>query len=153
MGLSMTTTLSGSEALESDPQTARHREPPAARWRVDDIQALFELPFNDLLYRAQQVHRAHHDPNAVQLSTLLSIKTGGCPEDCGYCPQSKRHHAQVEDEALLSPEQVTEAARAAKANGATRFCMGAAWRGPKQRDLDQVADMVKAVHALGLETC
>ncbi|HSD60376.1 MAG TPA: biotin synthase BioB, partial [Burkholderiales bacterium] len=124
-----------------------------ARWSVVQVQALFELPFNDLLYRAQQVHRAHHDPNAVQLSTLLSIKTGGCPEDCGYCPQSKRHHAHVEDEALLSTAQVTEAARAAKANGATRFCMGAAWRGPKQRDLDQVSEMVKAVHGLGLETC
>ena len=149
----MTTTLSGSEALEADPQTPRHREPPAARWRVEDIQELFELPFNDLLYRAQQVHRAHHDPNAVQLSTLLSIKTGGCPEDCGYCPQSKRHHAHVEDEALLSLEQVTEAARAAKASGASRFCMGAAWRGPKQRDLERVTEMVKAVHELGLETC
>jgi biotin synthase len=89
----------------------------------------------------------------VQLSTLLSIKTGGCPEDCGYCPQSKRHHAQVEDEPLLSLEQVTEAARAARANGASRFCMGAAWRGPKQRDLDRVTEMVKAVHDLGLETC
>src|SRR5512134_3544756 len=124
-----------------------------ANWSVAQVQALFELPFNDLLFRAQQVHRAHHDPNAVQLSTLLSIKTGGCPEDCGYCPQSKRHHAHVEDEALLSLEQVTEAARAAKAKGATRFCMGAAWRGPKQRDLDQVTEMVSAVRGLGLETC
>ncbi|HEX9181123.1 MAG TPA: biotin synthase BioB [Burkholderiales bacterium] len=125
----------------------------AARWSVAQIQALFELPFNDLLFQAQQVHRAHHDPNAVQLSTLLSIKTGGCPEDCGYCPQSKRHHAHVEDEPLLSLERVTEAAKAAKANGASRFCMGAAWRGPKQRDLDRVTEMVKAVHELGLETC
>jgi len=136
------------------PAARRQDEGTApARWSVVQVQALFELPFNDLLYRAQQVHRAHHDPNAVQLSTLLSIKTGGCPEDCGYCPQSKRHHAHVEDEALLSTEQVTEAARAAKANGATRFCMGAAWRGPKQRPLDQVTEMVKAVHGLGLETC
>ncbi|HET9700274.1 MAG TPA: biotin synthase BioB [Burkholderiales bacterium] len=123
------------------------------RWSVAEIEALFELPFSDLLYRAQQVHRSHHDPNAVQLSTLLSIKTGGCPEDCGYCPQSKRHHAHVEDEPLLSLEQVTEAARAAKANGASRFCMGAAWRGPRQRDLERVTEMVKAVHDLGLETC
>ncbi len=125
----------------------------AARWSVEQVQALFQLPFNDLLFRAQQAHRAHHDPNAVQLSTLLSVKTGGCPEDCGYCPQSKRHHAHVEDEDLLSLEQVTEAARAAKASGASRFCMGAAWRGPKQRDLDRVSEMVQAVHGLGLETC
>ncbi len=122
-------------------------------WTVEQVEALFALPFNDLLYRAQQVHRAHHDPNAVQLSTLLSIKTGGCPEDCGYCPQSKRHGTQVEDEETLPVETVVEAAARAKASGATRFCMGAAWRGPKQRDIDRVATMVKAVRALGLETC
>jgi len=122
-------------------------------WTVEQVEALFALPFNDLLYRAQQVHRAHHDPNAVQLSTLLSIKTGGCPEDCGYCPQSKRHGTAVEDEETLPVETVVEAAAKAKASGATRFCMGAAWRGPKQRDIDRVATMVKAVRALGLETC
>ncbi|HSQ79616.1 MAG TPA: biotin synthase BioB [Casimicrobiaceae bacterium] len=120
---------------------------------VDAIEALFALPFNDLLLRAQQVHREHHAPNAVQLSTLLSIKTGGCPEDCGYCPQSARHHSGVAGEPLLDVGVVVDAARAAKDAGATRFCMGAAWRGPKDRDLAPVLDMVRAVKALGLETC
>ena len=123
------------------------------RWPVADVERLHELPFNDLLYRAQSVHRAHFDPNAVQLSTLLSIKTGGCPEDCGYCPQAARYHTGVENRDLLSLDQVVEAARTAKENGATRFCMGAAWRGPKGRDLAQVIPMVKAVRALGMETC
>ncbi len=122
-------------------------------WSLEQVEALFALPFNDLLYRAQQVHRTHHDPNAVQLSTLLSIKTGGCPEDCGYCPQSKRHGTGISDEETLPLETVVEAAAKAKASGATRFCMGAAWRGPKQRDIDQVSAMVRAVSALGLETC
>src|SRR5439155_161802 len=117
------------------------------------VQALFELPFNDLLYRAQTVHRLHFDANAVQLSTLLSIKTGGCPEDCAYCPQSARYRTGVENEPLVPLETVLAAARAAKENGATRFCMGAAWRGPKQKDLEQVAQRVRAVKALGLETC
>jgi biotin synthase len=120
---------------------------------VEVVEALFELPFNDLLHRAQAVHRQHFDPNEVQLSTLLSIKTGGCPEDCGYCPQAARYHTGVQNEALLPLAEVVAAAQAAKANGATRFCMGAAWRGPKQRDLEPVLDMVKAVRALGLETC
>ncbi|MGE5089413.1 MAG: biotin synthase BioB [Candidatus Levyibacteriota bacterium] len=120
---------------------------------VDAIEALFALPFNDLLLRAQQVHREHHAPNAVQLSTLLSIKTGGCPEDCGYCPQAARHHAGVASESLLDVDAVVDAARAARDAGATRFCMGAAWRGPKDRDLAPVLDMVRAVKALGLETC
>lgn len=108
---------------------------------------------NDLLHRAQQTHRAHHDPNAVQLSTLLSIKTGGCPEDCGYCPQAARYHTAVANEALLSLADVAAAAAAAKAAGASRFCMGAAWRGPKDRDLEAVLAMVREVKALGLETC
>jgi len=120
---------------------------------VDSVLELFEAPFNDLIYRAHEVHRRHFDPNAVQLSTLLSIKTGGCPEDCQYCPQSKRYHTGVQDEPLLSLDEVLSAARAAKANGATRFCMGAAWRGPKERDLAQVLPLVSAVHELGLETC
>jgi biotin synthase len=124
-----------------------------AQWTVADIEALFTLPFNDLLYRAQAVHRGHFDPNVVQLSTLLSIKTGGCPEDCGYCPQSARHHAGVENEGMLQLEEVIAAAEAAKATGATRFCMGAAWRSPKDRDLEPVLEMVRAVKALGLETC
>jgi len=123
------------------------------RWSAQQVLALFELPFNDLLHRAHGVHRAHFDPNAVQLSTLLSVKTGGCPEDCGYCPQAARYHTDVEAEALMSVEEVAAAARLAKANGATRFCMGAAWRGPKQRELDQVIEMVKAVRAEGLESC
>jgi biotin synthase len=120
---------------------------------VDAIDALFALPFADLLLRAQQVHRVYHAPNAVQLSTLMSIKTGGCPEDCGYCPQAARYHAGVASEPLLDVARVVEAAKAAKDAGATRFCMGAAWRGPRQRDLTPVLDMVSAVKELGLETC
>ena len=123
------------------------------KWKVSELEALFDLPFNDLLHSAQQVHRQHHDPNAVQLSTLLSIKTGGCSEDCGYCPQSARHHAGVANQDLLSLEEVLSAASVAKEQGASRFCMGAAWRGPKQKDLDKVAEMITAVRALGLETC
>ena len=119
----------------------------------DELCALFDLPFSDLLLRAQHVHRTHHAPNAVQLSTLLSIKTGGCPEDCGYCPQAARYHAGVANEPLLPLADVIDAAQAAKQSGATRFCMGAAWRGPKERDLAPVLDMVAAVKALGLETC
>ncbi len=122
-------------------------------WTLAAVEALFALPFNDLLFRAQQVHRAHFDANAVQLSTLLSIKTGGCAEDCGYCPQAARYHTGVESEDRLSVSAVVAAAQLARDNGATRFCMGAAWRGPKQRDLDQVVAMVKAVRGLGLETC
>jgi biotin synthase len=122
-------------------------------WSVEQVMALFDLPFNDLVHRAHTVHRSHFDPNAVQLSTLLSIKTGGCPEDCGYCPQAARYHTGVANEEMLDIDTVLAAARAAKDNGATRFCMGAAWRGPKQRDLERVLEMVKAVRALGLETC
>jgi len=128
-------------------------EAQTRKWTVTELEALFDLPFSDLLHRAQQVHRQYHDANAVQLSTLLSIKTGGCSEDCGYCPQSARHHSGVANEDLLSLEDVVSAARAAKEQGASRFCMGAAWRGPKQKDLDKVAEMVSAVRALGLETC
>jgi len=122
-------------------------------WSVEQVLALFELPFNDLVHRAHSVHRSQFDPNAVQLSTLLSIKTGGCPEDCAYCPQAARYHTGVANEEMLDIDSVVAAARAAKDNGATRFCMGAAWRGPKQRDLERVLEMVKAVRALGLETC
>jgi len=129
---------------------ARHGE---VRWTPDTVAALFALPFNDLLFRAQSVHREHFDPNEVQLSTLLSIKTGGCPEDCAYCPQSVRFNTGVADEGLMPLDQVVAAAQTAKANGATRFCMGAAWRGPKQKDVDKVAAMIKAVHELGMETC
>lgn len=122
-------------------------------WKLDDIVALYELPFMDLLLRAQVVHRQHHEPNTVQLSTLLSIKTGGCPEDCAYCPQSSRYDTQVEKEALLPVQQVLEAARKAKESGAQRFCMGAAWRSPTARQVDLVAEMVSAIKAMGLETC
>jgi biotin synthase len=128
-------------------------KPAALRWSVDAVEALFNLPFGDLMYRAAGVHREHFDPNAVQLSTLLSIKTGGCPEDCGYCPQAARYHTDVASEDMLSVDDVVAAARAARDNGATRFCMGAAWRGPKQRELDRVLGMVKAVRELGMETC
>ncbi len=126
---------------------------PVARFSVAEIEALFALPFADLMYRAQSVHRAHFDPNAVQLSTLLSIKTGGCSEDCGYCPQAARYDTGVENKGLMNLDDVLAAARAAKKAGASRFCMGAAWRGPKQRDLEPVLEMVRSVRALGLETC
>jgi biotin synthase len=123
------------------------------RWTTDAIEALLARPFIDLLFEAQRVHRAHHAANGVQLSTLLSIKTGGCPEDCAYCPQAARYHTGVENEALKDVAEVTAAARAAKAAGATRFCMGAAWRGPKDREVARVAELVRAVKAEGLETC
>jgi biotin synthase len=122
-------------------------------WPVDAIAALFNLPFNDLLFRAQQVHREHFDPTEVELATLVSIKTGGCSEDCGYCPQSAKHDTGVTAKKILPLESVLEAAREAKAHGATRFCMGAAWREPKDRDLEHVEEMVREVKALGLETC
>jgi len=126
---------------------------PQTEWSVAQVEALFALPFSDLMYRAQTTHRNHFDPNAVQLSTLLSIKTGGCSEDCGYCPQAARYSTGVENQDLLPLDEVIAAAQAAKANGASRFCMGAAWRGPKDRDLEPVMEMVKAVKALGMETC
>ncbi len=126
---------------------------PRHDWTVAEAVALFELPFNDLLFQAHGVHWANFDPNAVQLSTLLSIKTGACPEDCAYCPQSVRYDTGLEREHLLPLEEVLVAARRARSNGATRFCMGAAWRSPKDRDLDQVVEMVQGVKAIGLETC
>ena len=125
----------------------------ATPWTVKDVVALFDLPFNDLIFRAQQVHREHFDANAVQLSTLLSIKTGGCEEDCAYCPQSAHFDTGLKAEKLIPLEEVMEAARAAKLNGATRFCMGAAWRSPKPRHLDAIGEMISEVKALGLETC
>lgn len=122
-------------------------------WTVDEVRALYHAPFMELLYAAQTVHRQHFNPNHIQISTLLSVKTGGCPEDCGYCPQSIRYETGLENEALLNLEQVLENARAARANGATRFCMGAAWRSPKPKQLDSIVEMVKAVSDLGMETC
>ena len=139
-----------------DALVAVHRpSPPSPRLSGLRAQALelYALPFSDLILRAHTVHRENFDPNRVQRATLLSIKTGGCPEDCGYCPQAARYHTGVEAQALLPLDEVVEAARSAKASGATRFCMGAAWRGPKARDLGPVLDMVREVKALGLETC
>jgi biotin synthase len=120
---------------------------------VDDVLALYALPFPELMHRAQEMHRRHFDPAEVQLSTLLSVKTGGCPEDCAYCPQSRRYRTGVADEPMLPLQEVVAAARAAKAGGATRFCLGAAWRSPKDRDMAAIADLVSAVKALGMETC
>ncbi|HEX3862660.1 MAG TPA: biotin synthase BioB [Stellaceae bacterium] len=122
-------------------------------WSQDEVAALFELPFPELIFQAQSVHRRHFDPCEVQVSTLLSIKTGGCPEDCAYCPQSAHYDTGVAASKLSPLDQVMTAARAARANGASRFCMGAAWREPKDRDLDQVCAMVEGVKALGLESC
>jgi len=122
-------------------------------WRLDEVRALFALPFNDLLFRAQTVHRRHFDANEVQVSSLLSIKTGACSEDCAYCPQSAHHHTGLGREELLPMEEVLKAAGQAKAQGASRFCMGAAWRSPKDGDVEKVAAMVEGVRGLGLETC
>ena len=126
---------------------------PVARWLPGDIEALFELPFNELMFKAQSVHREHFDPAEVQLSSLLSIKTGGCPENCSYCPQSAHFDTGVQATPLMQPDAVLAAAQRAKEAGATRFCMGAAWRGPKDRDIGRVAELVSAVKSLGLETC
>lgn len=122
-------------------------------WTLPEVKALFQLPFNDLLFQAQTVHRQHFDPNQVQVSTLLSIKTGACPEDCKYCPQSGHHNTSLEKQKLMEVQQVLEAARRAKDIGSTRFCMGAAWKCPSAKDMPYVLDMVRGVKALGLETC
>jgi len=122
-------------------------------WSREEIAEIYHAPLNDLLFRAQSVHRAVFDPNRVQISTLLSIKTGGCPEDCKYCPQSVRYNTDVEAEPLMGIDTVVERAKAAKAAGATRFCMGGAWRRPKDRDLDKILPVIEEVKALGLETC
>ncbi|HEY2418308.1 MAG TPA: biotin synthase BioB [Steroidobacteraceae bacterium] len=126
---------------------------PRHDWSLEQAEALFAQPFADLIFEAQRVHRAWHAPNTVQMSTLLSIKTGACPEDCAYCPQSVRYDTGIGVEALMPVAQVVERARAARAAGATRFCMGAAYRSPKRRDLEQISQMVREVRALGLETC
>ena len=141
--------LAREQLLPSDGVPAGRR----AAWSVEAVCELFESPFNDLLYRAHGVHRENFPRNTVQLSTLLSIKTGGCPEDCKYCPQAARYDTGVGNEPVLSVDSVVAAAKAAKASGATRFCMGAAWRGPKDRDLQKVLELVRAVNGLGLESC
>jgi len=122
-------------------------------WRVDEVEALFNQPFNDLLFAAQTVHRANFDPNTVQISTLLNIKTGGCAENCGYCSQSAHFDTGLSREALMAVDEVLTAAKAAKEGSATRFCMGAAWRKPKEKDLDVVIAMIKGVKGLGMEAC
>jgi biotin synthase len=139
-------------------ETAVRLHPRAAaaapqRWATADIEALFNLPFAELMFKAQVVHREHFNPTDIQLSTLVSIKTGGCPEDCSYCPQAARYDTGVQASSLMAQAQVIEAAKQAQAAGATRFCMGAAWRGPKDRDIEKVAALISAVKAMGLETC
>ena len=127
--------------------------PTAQYWRKCQVEELFDLPFMDLVFRAASVHREHFNPNAIQLSTLLSIKTGGCAEDCEYCPQSARYDTGVEKQEMLDVEYIVEKAKIAKARGASRFCMGAAWRGPKPKDIETVSNIIHAVKSLGLETC
>lgn len=126
---------------------------PRHDWTHVEVMALFSLPFSDLLYRAQTIHRVYHDPNLIQVSALLNIKTGGCPEDCGYCAQSAHHDTDIRRERLMPLDEVVAAARQAQADGATRFCMGAAWRSPGTHDLEPVLSMIRSVNALGLETC
>jgi biotin synthase len=151
----MTQPVAASVANSATPSAtpAATQSATRKRWSQAEVEALYALPFNDLMFQAQNVHRANFDPNAVQLSTLLSIKTGGCSEDCGYCSQSARHDTGLEREKLLNIAEVVATAKAAKEAGATRFCMGAAWRGPKEKDLGAVTEMVREVKALGLETC
>jgi biotin synthase len=140
-----------SESIASSAATGF--SPQRHDWSLAEVEALFAQPFMDLLFRAQQVHRAWHAPNRVQMSTLLSIKTGGCPEDCAYCPQSIHYDTGVAREDLMPVEAVVDAARKAQAAGATRFCMGAAFRSPKKKDIERIATMIREVGALGLETC
>ena len=138
-------------SLEASPVAAA--SPRTAKGRVSEVEALYQLPLMDLLFRAQQVHRENFDPNEVQRSALISIKTGGCSEDCSYCSQSARYKTETERDALMQVENVVAAAREAKAKGASRFCMGAAWRGPKEKELEVVTQMIREVKALGMETC
>ena len=135
------------------PATVAASPALAATWTVSQVEALYQMPLMDLLFRAHQVHRENFDPNEVQRSALLSIKTGGCPEDCSYCSQSARYKTDTEREALMQIEDVVAAAKEAQAKGATRFCMGAAWRGPKEKELEAVTQMIREVKALGMETC
>jgi len=139
--------------IDIDEEVVMSGAEAAPRWNTAEVQEIYNLPFNDLLFRAHTVHRANFDPNTVQLSRLLSIKTGGCPEDCGYCSQSAHYPTGLKASKLMEVERVIAEARQAKQGGATRYCLGAAWRSPKERDLDTVIAMVKGVKALGLETC
>src|ERR1700761_1019724 len=132
---------------------ARFETLPRSDWTRDEIAALFALPFTDLVFRAAAIHRAHFDPTQVQTSTLINIKTGGCPEECGYCSQSSKYDTGIKATKLMAVDKVLADAAKAKAAGASRFCMGAAWRSPKDKDLDQVCEMVEGVRALGMETC
>lgn len=146
-----TASSSTCQSVASLSNDSHHRS--TDRWTREQIESLFALPFNDLIFQAQTVHRQHHEPNTVQLSSLLSIKTGACPEDCAYCPQSARYKTGLQTERLMPLDKIIEAAKVAKANGAGRFCMGAAWRSPKDRDIQEVSAAVAAVKELGLETC
>jgi biotin synthase len=150
-------TMTMTQDILEKPITIVRSAPPKAAaaqaWTVQQVQDIMALPFTELMHRAQTVHRQHFDPNKVELATLLSVKTGGCPEDCGYCPQSVHFDAGVEATKLMGVEAVRDAAERAKASGATRFCMGAAWRAPKDRDIDAVAELVRTVKSVGLEAC
>ncbi|MET4741086.1 biotin synthase BioB [Bradyrhizobium japonicum] len=141
------------DANDGETIPAKERPQRSQRWTVEDAWAAYRLPFNDLLFRSQSVHREHFDPNRVQLSRLLNIKTGGCPEDCGYCSQSSHHATALAASKLMEVGKIVAEARKAKDSGATRYCMGAAWRNPKPRDMDAIVEVVGAVKELGLETC
>ena len=134
-------------------QTERKPHPTAHYWKKCDVEALFDLPFLDLVYQAADIHRQNFNPREIQLSTLLSIKTGGCPEDCAYCPQSAHHNTDLEKAQMMDIDEIVAKAQIAKSRGASRFCMGAAWRGPKPKDVETVSEIIKAVKVLGLETC
>jgi len=140
-------------ASSQAPASADNAPVKATPWSVAEVEALYDLPLMDLIYRAQQVHRENFDANEIQRSTLISVKTGGCSEDCGYCSQSARNKTELEREQLMPVADVVAAAQAAKDKGASRFCMGAAWRGPKEKDLEPVLEMIREVKALGLQTC
>lgn len=142
-----------SSKIQPDSIQGTGKPDNAIDWNPTEVLALLDAPFNDLIYRAQNIHRQHHDANGVQLSTLISVKTGGCSEDCGYCPQAARYHTGIQNQDMLSLDEVVSAAATAKAKGASRFCMGAAWRGPKQRDIEKMTVMIRAVKSLGMETC
>ena len=139
--------------MSATPEQIKIEAPLRHDWQLAEVESLFAMPFNDLLFKAQSVHRVYFDPNEIQVSSLLSIKTGSCSEDCGYCPQSARYDSDLNPEALMPVESVLKAAQQAKEQGASRFCMGAAWRSPKDRDIERVVVMVKGVKSLGMETC